>query len=62
MRTSRLGNKSLDMGYVIREIDTGQIFAEAKTVQVAYDYQMGKTIPIQKNWRERLKDFEGLHD
>ena len=62
LRTSRLGNKSLDMGYVIREIDTGQIFAEAKTVQVAYDYQTGKTIPIQKNWREKLKDFEGLPD
>ncbi len=60
LRTSRLGNKSLDMDYVIREINTGQIFAEAKTVQVAYDYQLGKTIPIQANWRKTLQDFEGL--
>ena len=60
LRTSRLGNKSLDMEYVIREFNTGQIFAEAKTVQVAYDYRLGKTIPIQDDWRKTLQDFEGL--
>ena len=60
LRTSQLGNKSLDMEYMIREFNTGQIFAEAKTVQVAYDYQLGKTIPIQESWRKTLRDFEGL--
>jgi len=60
LRTSRLGNKSLDMEYVIREFNTGQVFADAKTVQVAYDYQQGKTIPIRENWRKTLRDFEGL--
>ena len=60
LRTSRLGNKSLDMEYVIREFNTGQIFALAKTVQVAYDYQLGKTIPIQDIWRKTLQDFEEL--
>jgi len=60
LRTSRLGNKSLDMEYVIREFNTGQVFAEAKTVQVAYDYQKGKTIPVQDHWRKTLQDFEDL--
>ena len=58
LRTSRLGNKSLDMDYVIRGINTGQVFAEAKTVQVAYDYQKGITIPIKDSWRKTLQDFE----
>jgi acyl-CoA thioester hydrolase len=62
LRTSRLGYKSLDMEYVIQEMDTGQIYAEAKTVQVAYDYQLGKTIPIRKTWREILQKFEGLEE
>ena len=60
MRTSRLGNKSLDMDYVIRNTDSGLIYARAKTVQVAFDYQTGKTIPIRDDWRKTLTDFEAL--
>jgi acyl-CoA thioester hydrolase len=58
LRISRLGNKSLDMEYLIREPVTGKVFAEGKTVQVAYDYQSGKTIPLLASWREVVQDFE----
>ena len=60
LRTTRLGNKSLDMEYVVREFNTGLIFAEAKTVQVAYDYNQGKTIPLRDSWRKTLQEYEGL--
>ncbi len=60
LRTSRLGNKSLDMDYVVRNSDRGQVYAEAKTVQVAYDYDRGLTIPIREEWRQALNDFENL--
>ena len=56
---SRLGNKSLDMDYLVRNQDTGAIYAEGKTVQVAFDYKEGKTIPLQENWRNIIQDFEG---
>jgi len=59
VRISRLGNKSLDMEYLIREPVTGKIFAVGKSVQVAYDYQSGKTIPLLASWREVIQDFEG---
>ena len=59
VRISRLGNKSLDMEYLIREPVTGKIFAAGKSVQVAYDYQSGKTIPLLASWRELIQDFEG---
>jgi acyl-CoA thioester hydrolase len=59
VRISRLGNKSLDMEYLIREPVTGKIFAAGKSVQVAYDYQSGKTIPLLASWREVIQDFEG---
>jgi acyl-CoA thioester hydrolase len=62
VRVSRLGNKSLDMDYLVREKNTGTIFAEGKTVQVAYDYQSKKTIPLKDSWRMTVQDFEGeLH-
>jgi acyl-CoA thioester hydrolase len=60
VRTSRLGNKSLDMEYIIREIGPGKIYSVGKTVQVAFDYQTGKTIPLRPDWRERITEFEGL--
>jgi acyl-CoA thioester hydrolase len=60
VRISRLGNKSLDMEYLIREPKTGVIFGEGKTVQVAYDYKDKKTIPLPENWRIIVQEYEGL--
>ena len=62
VKVSRLGNKSLDMDYLIREPNTERIFAEGKTVQVAYDYENRKTIPLPENWREVIQSYEGLDD
>jgi acyl-CoA thioester hydrolase len=60
VKVSRLGNKSLDMEYLVREKDTQRIYAEGKTVQVAYDYQSKQTIPLKDTWREVIQEFEGL--
>ena len=60
LRVSRLGNKSLEMQYTIRESQTGQEFAEGSTVIVTYDYHSGKTIPIPAHWRKIIKEFENL--
>lgn len=60
IRTSRLGNKSLDMEYLVREIGAGKVYGIGKTVQVAYDYQTGMTIPLRTNWRETIEKFEGI--
>ena len=60
LRTSRLGNKSLDMEYIVQNAENGKVYAESKTVQVAYDYHKGKTIPIKPEWRKIITEFEGL--
>jgi acyl-CoA thioester hydrolase len=60
LRTSRLGHKSLDMEYLIRERGGEKLFGEGRSVQVAYDYQQGKTIPLQTAWRELIQTFEGI--
>ena len=59
VKVSRLGNKSLDMEYLVRHSETGVIFAEGKTVQVAFDYQTQGTVPLKESWRQAVKEFEG---
>jgi acyl-CoA thioester hydrolase len=60
VRISRLGNKSLDMEYLIRDPKTDKTFGLGKTVQVAYDYNGKTTIPLPENWRSIIEDYEGL--
>lgn len=52
VRASRFGRKSFDLDYVLR-VD-GEVVAEAKSVQVAYDYERREPIPLPTEWREKL--------
>ena len=61
VRSSRLGNKSLDMEYLVRDVGGEKIYGVGKTVQVAYDYQRGETIPLKPSWRETIANFEGIN-
>jgi acyl-CoA thioester hydrolase len=57
VRTSRLGNKSLEMAY--RLTVEGVAVATGRTVQVAYDYTAHQSIPIPPAWRAAIAAFEG---
>ena len=57
VRTSRLGNKSLEMAY--RLTVEGVAVATGRTVQVAYDYAARRSIPIPPAWRAAIVAFEG---
>ncbi len=52
VRASRLGTKSFDLEYEVRADE--RTLAEARTVQVAYDYDQRRTIALPARWRERL--------
>ncbi len=56
VRTSRLGNKSMEMEY--RLTVDGVEAATGRTVQVAYDYAAGRSIIIPQGWREKIAMFE----
>ncbi len=61
LRAARLGNKSFDFAYVIARERDGQppeVAAEARTVQVAYDYRREAAIPIPATWREQMIAYE----
>jgi acyl-CoA thioester hydrolase len=52
VRATRFGTKSFDLDYVLR-VD-GEIVAEAKSVQVAYDYDRREPVALPTEWREKL--------
>jgi acyl-CoA thioester hydrolase len=60
VRTIHLGTKSLEIEYIMEDAQTGQDFATSSSIQVAYDYRGGQTIPIPNTWRQVIKDFENL--
>jgi len=55
---SRFGVKSFDMLYRITGGD-GRVVVLAKTVQIAYDYAAGKTIPVPAALKARVRAFQG---
>ncbi|TMM22062.1 MAG: acyl-CoA thioesterase [Actinobacteria bacterium] len=52
VRASRFGTKSFDLDYELRV--EGELVAEAKSVQVAYDYERREPVPLPADWREKL--------
>jgi acyl-CoA thioester hydrolase len=55
MWTSRIGGKSWDFDYEIRDRKTGVVYATAKTVQVAYDYQLEKSSVLEGELKQLVK-------
>jgi acyl-CoA thioester hydrolase len=53
-----LGRTSFSMTYEIRNGE-GRLVAAAKSVQAAYDYDAGKTVPLPAAIKDRLAEFEG---
>jgi acyl-CoA thioester hydrolase len=51
-RCSRIGTKSFDLEHVIAAGD--RVVAEAKSVLVAYDYDLGTSVPVTDELRRRL--------
>jgi acyl-CoA thioester hydrolase len=58
MRVSRFGGKSWDFDYEIRHAGTKQVYATAKTVQVAYDYEARRTTEIPATLRPLLERLQ----
>ena len=51
-RCSRIGTKSFDLEHVISAGD--RVVAEAKSVLVSYDYELGTSVPVPDGLRELL--------
>lgn len=60
VRVTRLGNKSLEMEYLIIDKYDQREYAKGSSVQVAYDYRERKSIVIPDHWRLVIQQFEQL--
>ena len=60
VRTSRIGNSSFDMQYLLtRETDEGQeICTTGKSVCISYDYEANRSIPIPGIERDSMIKFD----
>ena len=60
VHTAKLGTKSMTWEQNIVDDDTGRELAKGEVVLVTYDYREEKTIPIPREWREKIIALEGL--
>lgn len=58
VRTARMGSKSLEMHYSLRDAQTHQELATGISILVAYDYQSAESIPIPTAWRSAIESYE----
>ena len=57
---AKLGTKSMTWMQNIVDAKTGKELAKGEVIMVTYDYKEEKTIHIPHEWREKIKQFEGL--
>ncbi|OGU00800.1 MAG: hypothetical protein A2W29_01580 [Gemmatimonadetes bacterium RBG_16_66_8] len=57
LRTSRLGEKSFEMEFEIRD-EGGETVSSGRTVQVCFDYQAGGSSAMPPELRHRIERFE----
>jgi len=55
LRVEDIGRSSFKLGYEILNARTRELVAEAKSVQVAFDYAQGKSVPISAILRAKLE-------
>ena len=55
LRVEDIGRSSFKVGYEILNARTRELVAEAKSVQVAFDYTQGKAVPISTILRAKLE-------
>ena len=59
IRCGSIGTKSFTFEYEIRDAESGRLVVEAASVQVCYDYDAKRSIPVPDELRQRLESFEG---
>ena len=60
VRTSKLGNKSMTVEQNIVNAETDEVLASGQVILVAFDYRTNKTLPIPREMREAISNFERL--
>ena len=59
IRCAWIGDKSFAFDYEVRERQTGRLVVEARTIQVCYDYERKRSVPVPDRLRQALEALEG---
>lgn len=61
VRTSKLGNKSFEVSYIITSIVKGveELTTTGSTTMVMFDYKTNSSVPMPDHLRERISNYEG---
>lgn len=59
-RVTEIGGASIRMSYRVEDKATGRLVAEAATVLVTFDYDLGRPKRVPEDWRRKMEDFDGL--
>ena len=59
IRCGGIGTKSFSFEYEIRERSDLRLVVEASSVQVCYDYDLKRSLPVPEDLRRSLETFEG---
>jgi acyl-CoA thioester hydrolase len=57
-RVSRIGTKSFDLVYEIRDETAGRLAARGTSALVAFDYHENASVRVPEIWRERIRAYE----
>jgi len=55
LRVEAMGTSSFTLAYEIANARTLEVIAEARSIQVAYDYTQGRSVPISTDVRAKLE-------
>jgi len=60
VRTSRVGNSSFDVEYILSKVVDGheEICTTGKTVCISYDYKLAKSMPIPDKQRKKMIAYD----
>jgi acyl-CoA thioester hydrolase len=59
VRCSKIGNKSFEMEYLFfSDNENRTLKAKVRTVLVAFNYLVQKSIQVPQSWRQKLTDFD----
>ena len=57
LSVSRIGNRSFTLHYDVTQAETGNLIAEANSVQVCYDFAADQVIALPEAWRGPLQAY-----
>ncbi len=59
IRCPGIGTKSFELDYRVESPGGATLYAEARSVQVCYDYARDETVPVSDDLRRRIATLEG---